>query len=121
MRPDAAHPAAIYDEGNITVTPTRLVVGSTTYPVAGITSVRTDTATKPLLIAVVFVVCVLAAEGTFGFVLGIGLAAAAYFLTLRHTLVLTTAGQEVRALSHKDPQRIRRIAAAVSHAVDIRG
>lgn len=113
-------------EGDVTVTSARIVVGSKTYPLNGITSIRHEKKTPglalPITLMAIGAIIAMQPDGAFfGIpVFAVGIA----FLFLRkpaHSIVLSSAGRDVEALSSKDKGLIEKIVVAANDAIVHRG
>lgn len=111
----------IYQEGDVTVTQTRLVVRGRTYPIAGITSVEVKPATRWGLPIVVSVVLYAIIGGITGAVIALGVLVLILNFTRAHAVHLNTAGQDVTAYQTRDRDVALEIAEAIGRAVDLRG
>lgn len=117
---------ALYDAGNVLVTPTRLVVGGRTYPVAGITSVHVEARPGwgPVLLSVLAVIFAGSLFGDPGIVTFAIAAVVGYVVhqrTQRHAVCLNTAGRDVTAFETRDFETADDIVEALNEAVVARG
>lgn len=118
---------AFFEEGYVTVTRSRIVIGNQTYPVANITSIRTDTVDPNLL--GVFLAGILGAillivgitQSATTFLLGAVLIAVSVVMWKRakttYTIFFGTAGGERRALENEDADYVNRVARAIDQAL----
>lgn len=114
-------------EGNVTVTRSRIVIANQTYPVANITAIRTDTVLPnlmlPFLMGVFGVILLLASITQSGatFLLGAVLIAAAVFAWWQakttHKIFFGTAGGEQSVLESEDGDYVERVARAIDEAL----
>lgn len=122
----------ILSEGNVTVTPTRVIVAGDTYSLANISSVKRGTNTQArdtaigLTALLVVGAIVAAANGGWDWFAVAGIAAGlsgatAYSIGVDHLLLFATAGTEREALKSKDAAFIGRVADAISRAMVARG
>lgn len=118
---------AFFEEDFVTVTRSRIVIGNQTYPVANITSIRTDTVHPnllgPFLVGIfgAFVLIAGISEGAGAFLFGAGLIAVSVVLWKRakatYTIFFGTAGGERRALESEDADYVVRVAEAIDQAL----
>jgi uncharacterized protein DUF6232 len=114
-------------ENNVTVTRSRIVIGNQTYPVANITSIRTDSKPPnliwPFLMGVIgfFLLIAGIVEGGTAFLIGVVLIGAAVVWWRQakptHTIFFGTAGGERRALESEDGDYVQRVARAIDEAL----
>lgn len=128
----ATEPTFYSDERGVRVTPTRLIIGSTTYAMANISSIRTerrDPSRRSAYITALIGLGILIFFAAIGvgpgigigvIVLGAGLAWA-FYLKPTYNLKLTSASGETDALSSKDKDYIDHIAIAINEALIRRG
>ncbi len=118
---------ALFNNGHVKVTPTRLTVGSVDYPVAAITSVRAVRAGAPWF-ALPMCACGVASmmgsgqSPVFG-VVGLALLVYGFVLFQRQrplVMVISTSGRDVQAVTGTDDE-VRPILAAMRNAIDERG
>jgi hypothetical protein len=117
-----------FNEGGVVVTNARFIVPNQTFAIAGITSVRfvavPAKTTGAVLLGGCGVLVLLAALSlhTFGS-LAIGLLMLGVGITMwrnakaDYSVALHTSGGEVKALTSQDGQYIRRVVAALNHAI----
>ena len=114
-------------ENNVTVTRSRIVIDNQTYPVANITSIRTDTKPPnliwPFLMGIIGVFLLIAGingDAT-SFLIGAVLIAVAVIVWRKakptHTIFFGTAGGERRALESQDGDYVQRVARAIDEAL----
>lgn len=118
---------AFFEEGYVTVTRSRIVIGNQTYPVANITSIRTDTVHPnllgPFLVGIFGAILLIVgiSEGASAFLFGAGLIAVSVVLWKRakstYTIFFGTAGGEQRALESEDADYVNRVARAIDQAL----
>lgn len=127
---------SLYADSRVTVTPTRAVINGATYPIANISSVRSERDlgilySMTVLVTIALVTATLVA-GFFGFenprlgphqwlypvaaAMGIILA---IFLFRRYKLTLTTTGRDVAVVRSPNEGTIIRIQAALEKAIDM--
>jgi Family of unknown function (DUF6232) len=119
-----------FNEGHVQVTRTRVVIGNRTYPVNGITSIRTadipPNVMKAFMLGLLGVVIIIAARGTAeAIVLGLIMIGVAVYLFMNakstHSIFFGTAGGEQEALSSFDSAYVNRVASAINDALTARG
>jgi len=120
------------DESGVRVTSTRFMVGSTTYPFTGITSIETtkipakrSSAIWTIIIGALVAISGLRIESIIGFI-GVAVLAVGviWLFTIKDTYVLriTTAAGQTDAVKNKgDPNYIQNIARALNDAIIQRG
>jgi hypothetical protein len=128
--PLPAHERVLLSEGYVSVSTSRFVVGSQTYPMANVSSVKSFTAPAktgfPILLLVVGIIAGFSAfANKEALVVAIPLIALGIFL-LRAAkptfyVALTTASGEVRPVGSKDQAYVERIITALNEAVVARG
>lgn len=134
-----AEETVIHSEGNILVSTTRVVIGSTTYALANLTSVSKsktvpDTSGNSAMIAIGAIVafCALVAAifqrsaTAFGVAIAAAIGAWLAAASLKkhkptYTFVIQTSSGQVQALTSPDERTIDRIVQAVSKAITTRG
>ncbi len=118
---------AFFEEGYVTVTRSRIVIGNQTYPVANITSIRTDTVHPnllgPFLVGIFGATLLIGgiSESAGASLFGAALIALSVFLWKRagatYTIFFGTAGGERRALESEDADYVVRVAEAIDQAL----
>ena len=118
---------AFFEEGSVTVTRSRIVIGNQTYPVANITSIRTDTVAPNLLgtfllgIFGVFLLLFGLSDSVGAFLVGAILLVVAIVrwrqAKATYTIFFGTAGGERRALESEDADYVNRVARAIDQAL----
>ncbi len=123
---------SFFNEGDVSVTQSRVTIGSTVYPINGITAIRTVAIPARrgyiITIGVVGLLCLLSSIGNGSFmvaIIGVLLIGLTVFLWRQakptHQLVFGTAGAEQQALSSKDSAYIVRVSRAINEALVARG
>lgn len=117
--------SALFQEGNVTVTNARFMVGSQTYAIRNITSVEKRTKKAPKLFCIV-VGAILAAIGGYGnqgignvsmFVIGIILLIAGVLMKHKYFVVLHTSASQMQALESKNQGYINKVINALNSAI----
>jgi len=116
-----------FEEGYVKVTRSRIVVANQTYPVANITSIRTDidlpSRKGPVLLGIVGTILMLASfNGSLSaFVIGASLLALAAYICRQakptYTIFFGTARGDRRALQSEDGEYVFRVAEAIDEAL----
>jgi membrane associated rhomboid family serine protease len=120
-----------FERANIVVTDTRFDTGSESYPIRKISGVTIESAPRRTRMGIVLVVVGVAAllggmVGNLAILIVSGAAftvggAMIFFAKVTHTVVLTTRGRDVRAMTSKDAALISAIATALKAAMATRG
>lgn len=120
-----------FERANIVVTDTRFDTGSASYPIRKISGVTVESAPRRTRTGIGLVVIGVAAllAGMFGNFAVLIVSGAAFtvggtmilFAKVTHTVVLTTRGRDVRAMTSKDAALISAVAVAVKAAMAKRG
>ncbi|WP_284277602.1 DUF6232 family protein [Mesorhizobium huakuii] len=120
----------IYKKDNVSVTKSRFMVGSQTYAMSGITSVKSFEK-KPqrgglIVLAVVGVVILFAGHGTAGPLMVGGILTAIAILALvkqkaSYSVLLATSSGETKALESTDGQLITSVVSALNESIVQRG
>jgi hypothetical protein len=112
----------LFGEMGVVVTTARIIVGNTTFPMAGITAVHANKQQNlagALLCGLLAFLCVFAAPT--GLLFTLGLAAIAYWLGRpRHTIVIATAGTNAVAVESTNAAFVGRVLAAINNALTLR-
>lgn len=114
----------IYDDGTVSITRTLAVLGSTSYPVNGITAVHVDR--KPLnqLVVVLGVAICMACLFLVGLVLAVPVTwVYVWWVRKRQPLILVlrTAGGQVAALESRNGPYLQKVRSYIEQAVTARG
>jgi hypothetical protein len=118
--------------GDVQVTKSRVVIGGQTYPMTGITVVRTveepPKRTGSIILGVIGVIIALwgiAASSAVGIIVGLIVLGLAVFLWMNskavYHLSFGTAGNQSQVLSSPNVEDIRRVANAINEAIIARG
>ena len=129
---ERADPTYYSDEKGVRITATRLIIGSTTYAMANITSIRTKTVYPTLALGIIIGIIglvVLAISAAFNswtgmlFLVGVLLLIIGIILAARRTyhLKVTSAAGEESPLTSKDREYINQLVVAVNEALIKRG
>lgn len=118
---------SFFNKGSVMVTNARFVVGSQTYAMSNVTSVKSGetpgSQALAIIIALMSVPFFLA--GTVGVVIGIAILAAAFYASTKvkstYTVILNTSAGENKALSSQDEGYVRSIIRALNDAIVSRG
>ncbi|KYF65664.1 hypothetical protein BE11_49395 [Sorangium cellulosum] len=119
----------LYSDKETTVTPTRFVVGKTTYAINQITSVTAAAAPRnPVTLAMglglffvgVYVLASTDAVGMGIMALAMGVLFSLAFIPRRHVVAIGTSSGQVQAVVSPDPAKVQRIADALSLAITSR-
>lgn len=118
-----------YKNGNVSITNARFIVGSTTYAMNGVTSVKrgqTDPSkVGPVIMAIIGVISVFAATGLMSKAIGVVvvLLAIAWFKAIKpeYIVSLNSSSGESQALSSKDKQYIDDVINSLNNAIIHRG
>jgi len=129
---ERAEPTYYSDEKGVRITPTRLIIGSTTYTMANITSIKTKkdepnrhpgiiTSVIGIIILAIFAAMGESAGVVFGvLVLGGGIAWA-WLVKPTYHLTISSASGEPDALSSKSEEYVKSVATALNEALIKRG
>lgn len=100
------------DDQGVKITSVRLIVGSSTYPMSGITSIKITKIPPQRLWAIFFIVTVVLSP--IGILMLI-------FMKGKYALRISTAGGEANVIESRDKEYIEKIAMAMNEAVIQRG
>lgn len=118
------------DEHNVRITNTRFIVGTSTYPLSGITSITTaivPVSKLPGIFILIFgLVILFASNGSaVGIVFGLVLAVAGVLIIIgtkdKHAVKISTSAAETNALSSDNKEYIVKVASALNEAIIHRG
>ena len=117
-----------FEQGNVKVTNARFLVGSQTYAMNGVTSVKSHVVPPsrmgPIIGLIVGVLVLLGASGS-GKLIGVAIAGACGFILYSqkstYSVVLNSASGEAQALSGTDGEHIKGVVSALNDALIHRG
>lgn len=126
-REDVTEEQTFFNEGGVLVTRSRIVIGKQTYPMNGITSIRTETVEPNLIVPIIlFFIEVFMSftvvAGEFGFffigLLLLGIAVAwLNAAKLVYNILFGTAGGEKQALTDPNAEYVSRVENAINEAL----
>ena len=118
------------NEGNVQVTRSRVVIGSNTYPVNGITNINTrvvpPSRSGSIALGIIGLLALLVGGGNgMALLIGVACIGLAIFLWVKakptYILLLGTAGADKQALTSYDANFVGRVSHAISDALIARG